>query len=401
MKISILDYHYDIQGKAYGVAVQLGNIASGLKRRGHQVELHFRAARKPGLDRAYGGLKNIGLLRRYGHVPRLIARNVGFYGQDCRLIDNFCPDVVCVLHQYCNLAAVLAARGRGIPAVLFTETPMAYEYSLFQKHYYAYPDLGRLLEGICVRAADEVVCISDVLKGYMMRYGAPATRLTVIPNGVDHLAFKPQAPDGEVMEKLGISGRTVVGFVGTFNFFTDIERCMDSIEAVCRRHPEAVFLFVGSGETSEYIRRSGTQRLLGDRIIFSGAVPNEQVPAYLSVMDVVICPYRGDYLFYGSSMKLLEYMACGKPVVATALGQIKELITDGYNGMLFEWQDDAGMQAKLLELLANDQLRQNLGMNARKTIEAGWTWDIQIAKIECVLERAVGRGRPASGRPSR
>ena len=71
-------------------------------------------------------------------------------------------------------------------------------------------------------------------------------------------------------------------------------------------------------------------------------------------MDIVISPYRGDYLFYGSSMKLLEYMAAGKPVLATALGQIKELIQDGVNGMLYD-PDDWGSMARKLAILIGDR----------------------------------------------
>ena len=106
-------------------------------------------------------------------------------------------------------------------------------------------------------------------------------------------------------------------------------------------------------------------------------------------MDIVISPYRGDYLFYGSPLKLLEYMAAGKPAVITALGQIKELVQDGYNGMLFEWGDDEGMVRKISALLSDAELRRRLGENARTTIENGWTWEQQAGKIADVLQLAV------------
>ena len=86
-------------------------------------------------------------------------------------------------------------------------------------------------------------------------------------------------------------------------------------------------------------------------------------------MDIVISPYKDDYLFYGSSMKLLEYMAAGKAVLFPALGQIKEVIADGYNGRLYEPGDYRTMTGKLLELIENDDLRRQLGANARLTIE--------------------------------
>ena len=92
-------------------------------------------------------------------------------------------------------------------------------------------------------------------------------------------------------------------------------------------------------------------------------------------VDVVISPYKDDYLFYGSSMKLLEYLAAGKATVSPALGQIKELIADGYNGLLHEPGDYPALTRKLSELIENPDMRRQLGINARRTIERGWTWE--------------------------
>ena len=78
MKISYFNYHYDIEGKALGAATQVRAIATALNRLGHQVDLQFRAARRPGKEPGYLGLKRLGLLRRFGHVPRLIWRNFAF-----------------------------------------------------------------------------------------------------------------------------------------------------------------------------------------------------------------------------------------------------------------------------------------------------------------------------------
>jgi len=149
---------------------------------------------------------------------------------------------------------------------------------------------------------------------------------------------------------------------------------------------------VGQGVLGDVLRRQAESRGLADRFIFPGRLPHDQVPAFLSVMDLVISPYKDDYLFYGSSMKLLEYMAAGKALLFPALGQIKELIADGYNGMLHEPGDYAAMRHKLLILLENRSLRQQLGAQARQTIENGWTWEHQAARVARVLElAAVGR----------
>ena len=87
-------------------------------------------------------------------------------------------------------------------------------------------------------------------------------------------------------------------------------------------------------------------------------------------------------------MKLLEYMAAGKAVLFPALGQIKEVVCDGYNGRLYEPGDHDTMAHKLLELIEHKDLRLKLGARARLTIENHWTWDIQGARLAHVLQLA-------------
>jgi glycosyltransferase involved in cell wall biosynthesis len=88
-------------------------------------------------------------------------------------------------------------------------------------------------------------------------------------------------------------------------------------------------------------------------------------------------------------MKLLEYMAAGKPVLATALGQIKELIQDGVNGMLYDPDDWESVAQKLAILIGDRQLRHQLGASARRTIELGWTWHHQAQRLGKVLTQTL------------
>ena len=194
MKISYFNYHYDIEGAALGAANQIRALAAALTRLGHQVDVQFRTPRQPGEPRQYLGLKTIRGLRRYGHVPRLIGRNFRLIRQELQLLDRFRPDVVLAVSSYANFSALAASRRRRLPLVLFAEAPLEYEYRLFYPQYYRYPWLSRTLEGINVRGAHQVTCISEVLKGYLMRYDVPAAKLHVVPNGADHLTFTPGSP---------------------------------------------------------------------------------------------------------------------------------------------------------------------------------------------------------------
>lgn len=389
LRISYFNYHYDIDGAAIGAATQVRDLAAALTRLGHQVDLQFRTARPAGEpSREYLGLKQIRWLRRFGHIPRLIHRNLPLLREERRLIDNFKPDVVLAVSSYCNVSALAAARSRGVPFVLFAEAPLEYEYSLFYPHYHRYRLVGRWLEGINVRRAQQVICISEVLKGYLMRYGVPALKLQVIPNGVDHHAFAPGDPDKSLQERLALQHRVVIGYIGSFEFFAGVPGFMTMAKAICEADRRVVFFFVGEGTARLEIQYRANALGLQEHFRFIGRVPHDQVPAYLRVMDIVVSPYRHEYLFYNSPMKLLEYMAMGKATVSTALGQIKEVVDDGVNGMLYEPGNYDSMRAKLLELVRTPKLRQQLGINARKTMERNWTWDLQAARLVRVLQQA-------------
>lgn len=396
MRVAFFNYHHDITGSARGAAAQLRSLTRALERRGHRVDLLFRSAAKERLDPAQmSGVKQRRhpLVRRFAHVPRLLMRNVVFLHEELQILESLRPDVVLAVHQYCNIAPLLASRRKGIPFVLFVETPMVYEYSLFYRQYHAYPAIGGRIERYVVDYADAVVCVSEILKGYLVGGGASAVRIHVIPNGVDATCFRPQPPDAGVVNRLRLWGKMVVGFVGTFQFFPPVGWFVDVAETVFRRVPQVVFLMVGSGEPAECIRREALRRGVERQFRFTGPLDHAEIPAHLSVMHVTVCPYRGDYLFYGSALKPLEYMAAGRALVAPRLGQIKELVHHGTNGILYDWDDGRAMSTAIIALLEDADLRDRLGRNARRAIEQGWTWDIQAARLETVLKEAAQRRR--------
>lgn len=389
MRVAYFNYHHDLAGQTQGAAVQIESLARELRALGHEVAVCSWAAGAAGASRAPAPLKQISWLRRYGHFPRLLWRNLSLHRREVAFLRRFRPAVILAVSSYGNLSALWSARRLRLPLVLFAEAPLAYEYSLFQPQYYPYAALGRYLEGRVVRGAARVLCISDILKGYLMAYGGPASKFVVCPNGVDPEIFRPQPPEADLRERLGLTGKIVLGFVGSFQFFAELEPCGRVLQELCRRHPEAALLWIGGGDPAAQVQRRLMQLGLGRSAVFVGRLPHAEVPRYLSLVDLALCFYRGDYLFYGSSMKLLEYMAAGKAVVAPALGQIKELIHDGGNGLLYTPDAWPELAAKL-ELAGGDPgLRQVLGERARQTILTGWTWAQQARKVARVLEEAL------------
>ena len=151
--------------------------------------------------------------------------------------------------------------------------------------------------------------------------------------------------------------------------------------------PGASLLLVGDGP--ERVRIEKLARELGVPATFTGTVPHHELPAYLAAMDaaVVLAP-RGAPFHY-SPLKLAEYLAAGLPVVAPAVGQLPERLTEGLDALLVPPGDEAALGAALRHLRDDPEERARLGKAARAAAEAVWSWDHQI---RCVVD-ALGRLR--------
>jgi glycosyltransferase involved in cell wall biosynthesis len=164
------------------------------------------------------------------------------------------------------------------------------------------------------------------------------------------------------------------------------------IRRVLNERPRVRFLFVGGGESQTFFESAFPDEA-GARIVLPGRVPFESVAEYLACMDVVLAPYPKLDFWYPSSMKLFEYMASGKAVVASAVDQITDVIQDGQNGCLFDPGDPEELTSKVLDLVDHPAKRLRIGREARLTVLDNYTWDIQAAKMNRIFEHVVERNR--------
>ena len=110
-----------------------------------------------------------------------------------------------------------------------------------------------------------------------MRYGTPAAKFRVRPNGVDHLAIRPIPPDTELLNDLNLQGKLVIGFVGSFQFFSHLEEFFHLSRSLCQTFPNLIFLFVGTGNTAVALRRLSQTDDLSHRFLFTGTIEHPLV----------------------------------------------------------------------------------------------------------------------------
>lgn len=202
-------------------------------------------------------------------------------------------------------------------------------------------------------------------------YGTIAPSV-ISPNAADLDNFVPDEEKGKALRlKLGIEDKVVAGYVGAFVKWHGVEWFMEEIVKDLAKHPHLVLLFVGDGISygpiEDLIARAGVQ----NQVILTGRVPHNEVSTYLSAMDFGILPDSNDY---GSPMKLFEFMAMEKGMVAPDFSPIEEVVKDNETSWLFPANDRKSCIKKVYEVSKDKSSQVNVGKKARSYIEKERQW---------------------------
>jgi len=184
-----------------------------------------------------------------------------------------------------------------------------------------------------------------------------------------------------------LQGKTVIGFSGVFAPWHGLDFLAVAIKHIAEsnKHKDMVLLLVGK-PFDVLIMPDFPSAIT----IITGHIPHEKMPEYLAAIDIFVAPYPSITPFYFSPLKIFEAMSMGKPIIASAQGQISELITDQVSGLLYAPGDQGKFIDKIEILLTDRQLRQRLGQNARKVIEKNFTWQDNAKRMLNLCKQVVG-----------
>jgi len=230
--------------------------------------------------------------------------------------------------------------------------------------------LAKYLERWIFRQADALIAVSHNLKAMLAQHGVKEDKIWVIPNAVDIYKFCFAYDRRLIREKYRIPDDSiVVGFIGSMVPWHGIDMLLDSLGDMLAHNPDIHLLLVG--DASQVDLASKDDKLKG-HVTFTGRIPHDAIPQYMAAMDIAVLPNSNNY---GSPMKLFEYMAAGKPVVAPQLGPIEEIITHKVDGCLFEQLNREQMVEFILMLAADEKLRKKIGINAKIKVFSEHTWE--------------------------
>ena len=296
------------------------------------------------------------------------------------------PDIV---HAHspvlAGLPALWAARRAGLPVVYEVRAPWedaAVDHGTTREGSARYR-VVRGLETLVARGVDGLVTLCEGMRAEFAGRGIAADKITVVPNAVDAASFTGTAPrDAELGRSLGLEGRVVLGFIGSFYRYEGLDLLVAALPAIRALVPNAALLLVGGGEEAERLRAQVAELGLEEHVRFTGRVPHGEVQRYYGLVDLFVYPRRSMRLTeLVTPLKPLEAMAARQLVVASDIGGHRELVRDGLTGFLFPPDDPAALARRVADAVqgaGGDAMRAA----ARRFIETERTWPASAAHYE-------------------
>jgi glycosyltransferase involved in cell wall biosynthesis/protein-tyrosine-phosphatase len=309
-------------------------------------------------------------LRRLG-VPVTILDErrrlaIGILRSLTRVLREHPVDVVHTHRYKDTVLGGIAARAAGVPALIRTvhgrsEALRGWQWTKFQ----AYAALDRL---VLARFADHIIAVSGRIAESLARRGYPPGTVVHIPNGVDLRKIRPSRSPDEVRRELGIApGSPLVGTVGRLSPVKGQAHFLRAASLVLRKERGARFVIVGDGPLRRELVAASRQLRIDHACVFVG----ERTDVYdlVAAMDVFVLPSLDE----GIPMALLEAMALGTPVVATAVGGVPDVVTHRASGLLVDPGDEQGLAEGCLELARDPDYARTLGGGARRIVQEAFS----------------------------
>lgn len=299
-----------------------------------------------------------------------------------------------------GLTAVESARALGIPSVyevrgLWEVTRASRNPDWHDSGMYRY--IARM-EADAARGASQVITITQGLRDELVDRGVDGDTITVVPNGVDTERFVPVDRDTDLAGRLGLLGKTVIGYVGSVLDYEGLDLLVRAVSRLAAERDDFHLLVVGDGaERERYESLADELGLLGSFVTFTGGVPHAEVERYYSLVDIAPFPRLPlQVCELVSPLKPFEAMAMGKAVIASDVRALAEIVTDGVNGLLHTKGSSDDLVRALRVLLDDPALRQRLGADARAWVVAERDWRTLAGRVTTIYDRLLSVGGVSS-----
>jgi glycosyltransferase involved in cell wall biosynthesis len=376
-----------------GQAVHLEELHAALKRQGHQTLLvgpaSFEATGFGGSNRLIDGIKR--MLPGWLYELLELAYNVKAHMRLKAAVRAFKPDIIYERFSLFLFAGLWVRRATGLPLLLEVNAPLFEERA--KNDGLKLHRLGRWAQKRLWNGVDHVLPVTGVLADMVAATGVPRERITVIPNGINPGRFGKVLDNASARKALGLPPRLVLGFTGFVRGWNAVHRLID-FAALHQDRLDLHILVVGDGPARASLESHAAARGVADRLTMTGVVERDDVARAVAAFDIAVLP---GVTPYASPLKLFEYLQLGRAIVAPDSANIREILTDGQNALLFDPGRDGAMEDALLTLCTDPALRSWLGEEARRTIaEKSLTWDRNAERVVALAKAAIAQKKNPS-----
>lgn len=376
-------YHHRTASRD-GQSTHIQEMIGGLRSIGCEVE---EAAPSIGKDDPAGGSGGwVGKLK--ASLPSCVyelaelAYSLVAYRRLSGKILAFKPNGIYERYNLYLLAGVWAKKKYGLPLILEVNAPVALERGQYGG--LSWPRLANWAERYVWRNADIVLPVTQVLADYIVSQGVSPDHVVVIPNGINENHYRNLPTTEEAKQKLGLTGKLVIGFTGFVREWDRLDRIVRWI-AQQSAEVDACLLVIGDGPARAEIEACATGLGISERVRFTGVVRREEVPAIAMAFDIAL---QTALVPYASPLCLFEYLALGKAIVAPDQPNHHEILTDQVDAILYDPDDDQGIEKALDALRADPGLREQIARAALRVIESKQlTWKQHATRVAGLFSR--------------
>ncbi len=404
--------YWNAQCKSGGSIGHTANIVKFLANSGHPV--HIAACHPLPLTQAYAAQATYypepsSRFAQANYEYQFLAANDAIYPGLFAQAQALRPAFLYERPSLGNFTGLRVARELGIPYVYEYNGSEPWILRHWGKNPLQHEPLFLEIETTLLELADVILVVSGALRDELLARGFAPAKILVNPNGVDPQCFDPAATaesGRRLRRQLGFEPEHIVlGFIGSFGVWHGIPTLMEAAPKILSANPSIRLLMIGNGNLRDDFEAAIQAHKLSDRVVMTGSIPQEQAATYLAACDVFLSPHQlppGDSRpFFGSPTKLFEYMAMNRPLIASALGQIAEVIqpalhcsdlaSDQNNtsavGILIEPGNVSELVEATIALANQPKLGQQLARNALDHAMRHYTWEAHINRLLVFLDK--------------
>jgi L-malate glycosyltransferase len=244
----------------------------------------------------------------------------------------------------------------------------------------------RMVARYVLRQADMITCDCEAVKNNVIRLaGYSADRIIIAPWGVDLRQFRPMNQLNSIRSQLGWEHAKILIVTRQLKSFYGIEYLISAMPLILAAEPQVRLLVCGDGPLEAELRKMVDRLQLESVVHFAGFVPNQLLPDYLNAADIYVSPSLED----GSSLCLMEAMACGLPSVVTNIPAVLEWVKHGHNGYVISKRNVEGLASAIVNMLQDDSSRAKMGEASLATARMHADWDKNFKTIEEIYHHLI------------